>query len=120
MQLSLLTLLELFVNLVCRRGGQMEDGEDGPDRDLVERATFGVWRCVISELFMTFSDLFRFCWPAFPGSQDWLRQCRASEKALVVLLHAAVEGGQEYGAMVGVLAARDRLISWEDSAEISR
>ena len=114
-------LLELFVKLVCRRSGQLEDKEDAPDRDQVERAVYGIFRCVIDVFpHEVLSVLFRFSWPATPGSQEWLRQCRASEKALVVLLHAAVDDGQEYGAMLGVLAAKEQLISWKDSAEISR
>ena len=82
---------------------------------------FGVFRYVIDVLHHeVHSVLARFSWPAYPGGQEWLRLCRASEKALVILLHAAVDHGLECGALVGVQAAREQIISWEDSAEISR
>ena len=106
---------------MCRRSGPLEDREDGPDRDEVERAVYGIFRCVIDEAtHEVISIICRFSWPATPGSPDWLRISRASEKALVVLLHAAVDNGQEVAAMLGVQAAREQLLSWEDSAEISR
>ena len=114
-------LLELCVKLVCRRSGALEDEEDGPDRDEVERAVYGVLRCVIDGVtHEVISIICRFSWPSTPGSPDWLRISRATEKALVVLLHAAVYDGQEVAAMLGVQAAREQLLSWEDSAEISR
>ena len=87
----------------------------------MERAAFGVFRYDIGKgVSVRFIVVFRYAWPSTPGSQEWLRLSRACEKALVLVLHAAVDDGQEAGVMVGVRAAQEQIISWEDSAEISK